>query len=499
MTGSPGPTESSSRRVGILAICCMSLFIVGLDNTIVNVALPSIGREFHATVSGLQWTVDAYTLVVASLLMLSGSTADRLGRRRVFQVGLLLFTLGSLACSLAPSLSWLIAFRMMQAVGGSMLNPVALSIIRNTFHDPRERAQAIGIWGAVFGISMALGPVAGGLLVQSVGWRSIFWVNIPVGLAAVALTAYFVPESRGSRSRRPDPIGQLLIMAALASLTYGIIEGPRGGWASPLILSLFLLALASLALLVAHERRMNDPLIEMRFFASAPFSGITVIAIVSFAGLAGFLFLNTLYLQDVRHLSALGAGLDTLPMPATMVLVAPLSGRLVGRSGARPSLLLGGAGIAVGTFLLSGLRASTSFPHLFLAYVVFGVGIGLVNTPLATTAVSGMPASQAGAASAVASTSRQVGQSLGVAVTGAIAVGVLGGGSIGAGFADATHPAWLVLTACGAFVVALGLVTTTPWANRTARRTAERFGLEDVPVPTAPVSGAPAPSGPPVP
>lgn len=161
MTGDLGSTESSSRRVGILAICCMSPFVVGLDNTIVNVALPSIGREFHATVSGLPWTLDAYTLVVASLLMLSGSIADRLGRRRVFQVGLIVFTLGSLACSLSPSLSWLIAFRMTQAVGGSMLNPVAISIIRSTFDDPRERAQAIGIWGAVFGISMALGPVLG--------------------------------------------------------------------------------------------------------------------------------------------------------------------------------------------------------------------------------------------------------------------------------------------------------------------------------------------------
>ncbi|HKH88747.1 MAG TPA: MFS transporter, partial [Acidimicrobiales bacterium] len=169
---------SPARKRGILAICCMSLFIVGLDNTIVNVALPSIGKELQASVSGLQWTVDAYTLVLASLLMLSGSMADRFGRRSVFQIGLAVFTAGSLACSLAPSLTWLVVFRMLQAVGGSMLNPVAMSIIRNTFDNPRERAQAIGIWGAVVGVSMALGPVLGGLLVQGVGWRSIFWVNI---------------------------------------------------------------------------------------------------------------------------------------------------------------------------------------------------------------------------------------------------------------------------------------------------------------------------------
>ena len=190
------PELSRQRRLLILAICCMSLVIVALDNTIVNVALPSIQRELHASVSGLQWTVDAYTLVIASFLMLAGSTADRFGRRRTFQTGLAIFTLGSLLCSLAPSLGWLVVFRMLQAIGGSMLNPVAMSIIVNTFTDPRERARAIGIWGATVGVSLALGPVVGGALIASVGWRGIFWVNIPVGVAAIVLTALFVPESR---------------------------------------------------------------------------------------------------------------------------------------------------------------------------------------------------------------------------------------------------------------------------------------------------------------
>src|SRR5436190_14330376 len=181
----------------------MSLFIVGLDSTIVNVALPSIGRELHASVSGLQWTIDAYALVLASLLMFAGSTADRIGRRKTFQAGLAVFTIGSLLCSLAPGLGWLVAFRMVQAVGGSMLNPVAMSIITNTFTDPAERARAIGVWGGVVGISMAAGPLAGGLLVESVGWRSIFWVNLPVGLAALLLTLRYVPESRAPKARRP--------------------------------------------------------------------------------------------------------------------------------------------------------------------------------------------------------------------------------------------------------------------------------------------------------
>ena len=285
----------------ILGICCMSLLIVGLDNTIVNVALPAIHRSLHASFSGLQWTIDAYTLVLASLLMLAGSTADRVGRRRVFQIGLVLFSLGSLACALAPSLGLLIGARALQAIGGSMLNPVAMSIIRNVFEDPRERARAIGVWGGVVGLSMALGPVLGGVLVDSVGWRSVFLVNLPVGLAALILTALFVPESRAEHPRRLDPVGQLLVIVALASLTYAIIEGPSAA-GSPARRSSACSSVAGACILglVVYERRRVEPLIEMRFFASAPFSGASVIAVCAFAALGGFLFLNTLYLQDVR-------------------------------------------------------------------------------------------------------------------------------------------------------------------------------------------------------
>src|SRR5580658_2160795 len=290
------PSElSRRRRIGILLICSMSLLIVGLDVTIVNVALPSIGRDFHASVSGLQWTVDAYTLVLASLLMLSGSTADRLGRRRTFVVGLLTFALGSLLCSLAPNLATLIIFRMMQAVGGSMLNPVAMSIITNTFTIPRERAQAIGVWAAVVGVSMALGPVVGGLLVTSVGWRSIFWINIPVGLTAVFLALRYIPESKAPVARKVDVPGQVLVIMLLASLTYGIIEAPSRGWSSPLIVGVFTVAAGSLAALLVWEHRASQPLIDLRFFRSVPFSSATLVAI---AALGGFLFLNTLYLQD---------------------------------------------------------------------------------------------------------------------------------------------------------------------------------------------------------
>ena len=466
-----------ARRKLVLVICCMSLLIVGLDNTIVNVALPSIGRELHTTVSGLQWTVDSYTLVLASLLMLSGSMADRFGRRRVFEIGLTLFTLGSLLCSIAPSQGWLIVFRMLQAVGGSMLNPVAMSIIRNVFTDARERAQAIGLWGATIGISLALGPVVGGALVQSVGWRSIFWINIPVGLTALALTMRFVPESRAPHPRRLDPIGQALVIVLLGSLTYAIIEAPSAGWTSDQSIGLFALAATALAALIGYESRRTEALLEPRFFRSVPFSSASMIAVCSFAALGGFLFLNTLYLQEVRGLSALTAGLYTLPIALMTLLFAPLSGRLVGRYGPRISLFVGGLGLTVGGLLMTGLGTRTPIASLLPAYFIFGIGFGMINPPITNTAVLGMPAEQAGVAAAVASTSRQVGQTLGVAVVGAIAAG--GAISVGPGFVAASYACWWIIAGCGLVALLLGLVSTTGWANASARRVADELGGGD--------------------
>jgi EmrB/QacA subfamily drug resistance transporter len=477
-----GHSDNLSRRgrMLVLVICSMSLLIVGLDATIVNVALPSINRTFGASVAGLQWVIDAYTLVLASLLMLCGSTGDRVGRRRTFQTGLVVFSLGSLLCALAPSLGWLIAFRALQAVGGAMLNPVAISIIRNVFHDPRERALAVGVWGAMFGISMALGPIVGGALVDSVGWRWVFLVNLPVGLAAIALTAAFVPESRAEHPRRIDPAGQILIVAALASLTYAIIEGGRRGFASPEILVLFAVSIVSFIALIRYELRRREPLLEVRFFASAPFSGASAIAICVFAAIGGFLFLNTLYLQDVRGLSPLHAGLYMLPMAVATMVMAPVSGRLVARHGARPSLIIGGLGVLVGALMLTTLTRTTPSTLLLSAYLIFGIGSGAVNPPITNTAISGMPPAQAGVAGAVASTSRQIGVTLGVAVVGAV-VGGAAAGSLGPGFATATHAGWWILVALGVIVLALGYLTTTSWADQTARSTARRLLEEPVP------------------
>ncbi|MEU7472947.1 MFS transporter [Streptomyces sp. NPDC044984] len=467
------PELSHGRRMLVLAICCMSLLIVSLDNTVLNVALPALQREFHASTSGLQWTIDAYTLVLASLLMLAGSTADRIGRRRVFMAGLVVFTLGSVLCSLAPDLSWLVVFRMVQAIGGSMLNPVAMSIITNTFTDPRERARAIGVWGAVVGISMAAGPLVGGLLVESVGWRSIFWVNLPVGLAALLLTWRFVPESRAPKARRPDPVGQFLVIVLFGSLTYAIIEAPHASPAS--IAPYAVLALAALVALLRYEPRRREPLIDLRFFRSAPFSGATVIAVSAFAALGGFLFLSTLYLQNVRGLSALDAGLWMLPMAVPTFLCAPLSGRLVGGRGPRLPLLVAGGAMTASGLLFALFEAETSNTTLFIGYVLFGVGFGFVNAPITNTAVSGMPTAQAGVASAVASTSRQLGQALGVAVIGAVLAAGVGSSSYAEAFVTAARPGWWILAGCGLAVLVVGALTSGRWARRTAERTAERL------------------------
>ncbi|MEU6166515.1 MFS transporter [Streptomyces tanashiensis] len=464
------PELTRSRRLVVLAICCMSLLIVSLDNTALNVALPAMREDLGATVAGMQWTIDAYTLVLASLLMLAGSTADRIGRRKVFVTGLAVFALGSLLCSLAPNLEALIAFRAVQAVGGSMLNPVAMSIITNTFTEPAARARAIGVWGGVVGVSMAAGPLVGGVLVQTVDWRAIFWVNLPVALVALLLTLRYVPESRAPRPRRPDPVGQLLVTALLASLTYSIIE------TDPLFAGIAALALVGLLL---YEPRRREPLIDLRFFRSAPFSGATVIAVCAFASLGGFLFLNTLYLQDVRGLSPLSAGLWMLPMAGMTFVFAPLSGRLTAARGPRLSLLLAGTAMAAGPLLFAAFSAETNDALLLTGYVVFGIGFGLVNAPITNTAVSGMPRAQAGVAAAVASTSRQVGQTLGVAVIGTVLAAGVGAVPDADAFVAAARPGYWIITGCGLAVLVVGALTSGAWARRTAERTARCLAPEE--------------------
>ncbi|MGW2561576.1 MFS transporter [Streptomyces sp. NPDC001514] len=443
----PGPDHG--RRPLVLAVCCLSVLLVGLDTTILNVALPSMRQDLNSSVSDLQWTLDAYTIVLASLLTLAGSTADRVGRRRIFQLGLVVFTAGSALCSLAPTTGWLVAFRTVQAVGGSMLTPVAMAILTNTFPEPRERARAIGMWGGVVGISMAAGPVLGGLLVQSAGWRSVFWLNVPIGAAALLLTALYVPESRAARARRPDPVGQLLVTVLLGALTYALIEAPGEGWTSPLIVACLIAAAAALVGLVPYENRRAEPLIDPRLFRSASFSGATLTAVFAFAALGGFLFANALYLQGELGLSPLEAGLRLLPMAVLSLVCPPLSGRIVGSRGPRVPLLLAGTGITASGVLAVLVTRSPhpSYALLVLTYALFGLGFGFVNAPITDTAVAGLPRDRAGVAAAVAATSRQVGSSIGVAVIGAAVA------------AGSRATAWWIIAGCGLAVLALSAVT----------------------------------------
>jgi EmrB/QacA subfamily drug resistance transporter len=465
------------RRTGVLLICSSSLFIVYLDSTILNVALPTLQKDLHASLSGLQWVADAYLLVVASLLMLTGSAADRLGRRKLFLIGLAGFGLGSLLCSLAPSTGALIALRMLQGIGGSMLSPVSLSIVRNTFTDHRERAQALGIWSGIFGVATACGPILGGVLVTEVGWRSVFWVNVPICAAMIAASLRYLPESKAPRPRRIDVPGQLLMITLLGSLTYAVIQGSVSGWTATPILALFAVAAVAGIAFVAVERRRTEPLLELRFFRSHPFTGASVIAVLAFVVLGGFLFVITLYLQQVRGDSPLRAGLSLLPATIVMAAAAPVAGHLTGHRGPRIPLIASGLLIAAGVALLLSLSPATSYLRIAVALAILGAGLGLVNPPITSTGIAGMPPAQAGVASAVISTTRQVGAVLGVAVMGdLVTAGVRSGMAAGqthaAALSAATHAAWALALACGLLVAAAGYLTTTSRAHATARAVA---------------------------
>jgi EmrB/QacA subfamily drug resistance transporter len=462
------PAGQTWRPGLVLAVCSMSVFLTGLDATIVTIGLPAIGRSLHVGVSGLQWSAAAYTVTLASLLMSSGFLADRYGRRPVLQTGLSLFILGSWLCSLAPSLGCLIAFRVVQGAGASMMNPAALGIITSTFPGPARRARAIGTWDAAYGLSMVAGPVVGGILVSAAGWRAVFWASIPAGLAALALIGLFAPDSRAPHPRRADPAGQALVTVMIAALATAIIQAPGWGWLSPRTVGLLALTAGALAALAYLEPRRTDPLIEFRLFRSAPFSAAILAAVCGIAALAGFGFLSTLYLQDVRGVSALRAGLTIGPMAAEMAVCAPLAGRLIARRGSRLPAVIAGAALAASSAALSGLTGASSPAFLSVTYSLFGVGAGLLNPAVTYGVMSAVPDGQAGVASGMNSSSRQLGQCLGVAVTGTVLAGSLHG-PMQSGFLPAARAGWLVMAGCGLCVLAAGLAST---ARRPGRPTA---------------------------
>jgi EmrB/QacA subfamily drug resistance transporter len=443
---------------------------VSMDATIVNVAIPSIRAEFGASGSQIQWVVDIYTLALASLLLLSGATGDRFGRRRTFQIGLTIFAVASLLCSLAPNIETLIGARFLQATGGSMMNPVAMSIITQVFRGRVERARAIGVWGGVVGISMALGPIVGGALIEYVDWRAVFWINLPICALAILLTAIFVPESKSATMRDLDPIGQALGMAFLFGVVFVLIEGPGAGWAHVRIITVAVVAALAFIAFLRYEAQRHDPFIDLRFFRSIPFATATMIAVCAFAAWGAFLFMMSLYLQGQRGFSAMHTGLIYLPVAGGALIFSPLSGRLVGRFGSRPSLLVAGALIAAAALMLTRLTGTTPVWQLLIIFAVFGIGFSTVNAPVTTAAVSGMPMDRAGAASAVASTSRQVGVSLGVALCGSVAGAALA--TTGADFAAASRPLWFICVALGVTIFMLGLFATSSRAERSAERMA---------------------------
>ncbi|KDN22169.1 MFS transporter [Amycolatopsis rifamycinica] len=441
----------------VLAICCASIVVVVMDISIVTVALPSIRRDLGASVSGLQWTVDAYTLVLAAFLVLAGSAADRFGRKRVFRYGLALFGLGSLLCSLAPDVGWLIAARAVQAAGGTMLNPVAMAIVATTFPAPAARARAIGVFGSMSGLALVLGPILGGALVDGLGWRAVFWVNVPVIAAALVATTRFVPESRAARARRFDPVGQVLVLLVLGSVVTALIESNRLGWTSPWVLGLLALAGLGVLGLLAWEPRRADPLLELRLFRSIAFSSAILMALLALCGFGVFLFVTTQYLQEVRGLPALAAGLCLLPLGLVVLVLSPWTGRLVGTHGPRGPLVVAGVALAAGGAASAWLGPETPLPAVLATFLLFGVFLGTVNPPITNTAVSGMPASMTGVAASLASSGRQTGTTLGVALAGT------------------AHGVWWLVAGLGAGLFALALAGTGRRAAATARQAAALF------------------------
>ncbi|MES5819542.1 MFS transporter [Streptomyces sp. RG80] len=448
------PALSARGRRTVLAVCCLSMFLVGLDTTIVNVGLPAIGRGLDVDTRHLEWIVDAYTLVLAALLISSGALADRFGRRRVFQCGLAAFGVASLLCALAPSAGVLIAARALQGIGASMLSPVALAIVVNAMPDPKERARAIGIWASVFGLSMAAGPVTGGAVLAWLDWRALFWINTPVIAVALLLSAVFVPESRAPRARRLDLPGQLLLTLVLTVVVGVLIEGPRIGWTSPAALAGYAAAALATAAFVRVESRRPEPLMDPRLFTRPVFSGAVVGAVAAFVALNVTLLLNTLYLQHTRGWTPLAAGVAALPLAVGATVCAPWSGRLVGRTGPRLPLLLAGGFITAGGLCLVRLTPHTSVLLLLAAYALIGIGFGFANAPITNTAVNGLPPARAGVAGAITSTARQLGAALGIAIAGAL-VTATGPKEL----AHASRPGWILVAACGVLLLGVARVS----------------------------------------
>jgi EmrB/QacA subfamily drug resistance transporter len=414
-------TEGHPRRRAILAVLCLSLLIVVIDNTILNTALPTLARVLSASTTELQWITDAYTLTFAALLVLAGALGDRFGRRRALLLGLVVFAAGSMAAATSDGAGMLIAARALMGIGGAFVMPATLSILTAVF-PAKERAGAIGAWSAIAGVGIVVGPTLGGLLLAHFYWGSVFWVNVP--LVAIALVAVLtvVPALPGRREAgsRLDLLGAVLSGAALLAIVDAVIEGPDRGWASATTLGELLLGAALLAGFVLRELRAANPLIDVRVFGNRAFSAATAAIGLTFFALFGSLFALTQYLQLVHGYSPLSAGVRALPFAAAVMVTAPLSSLLVRRLGVRVVVPAGLAGMGAGLLLLTQATPTTSYSYLALGVAIMGAGMALVMAPAGESIMSVLPPAQAGVGSAVNDTVQELGGSLGVAVIGSV-------------------------------------------------------------------------------
>ncbi|MFF4652763.1 MFS transporter [Streptomyces sp. NPDC001380] len=425
-------TGSGSRKGLLLAFLCFGVFMVYLDATIVNVALPNIQQDLGADITQLQWIIDAYTLTFACLLLTSGTLGDILGRRRLFLGGLAGFTLASVACALSGSIGLLLAARAVQGVCGSIMIPVSLALVSAAHTEPAARARAIGIWAGLGGLALSAGPVLGGLLVDRFGWQSIFWVNLPIGAVAVAVLPRLLTENRPARSRRPDPVGQLLFIAAVAALAYGLIEGNNRGWGSGPIVGSFAGSAAALLAFVLWELRRPDPMLPLGLFRSPVVVVAGVVNFLSLFGLFAAIFLLTLYLQSINGLSTVGTGVRFLALTVPIMVASFAASVLAARAGSRWPIVAGSVLSAAGLLALTRTEPGTGFGGYWWALVLLGAGVSLTGAPATVALLGSVPPEQAGTASGVSNTFRQVGAVFGVALAGALLVRRLGDGLPGA-------------------------------------------------------------------
>ncbi|MGZ4128543.1 MAG: MFS transporter [Actinomycetota bacterium] len=411
--------DNKREKILVLLTMCFALFMAMLDNTVVNVALPKLSEKLGAGVSGLQWIVDGYVLAFASLMLTGGILGDRYGRKRTFLTGLGLFTIFSLMCGLSGTSGHLIAFRGLQGIGGALLMPGTLSIITVTF-PAQERAKAIGIWAGVSGLALSIGPTLGGWLVENVGWQSVFFLNVPIGIVGFIVGMKIIKESRSEHARQLDIPGLLLGTGALFSMTYGLIEANQLGWSSPVIIGSLVGAAAIFGVFLTYERRASHPMIPLNFFRIPAFSAGNSVAFSISLGMFGTFFFMSLYLQLIRGYSAFRAGLSFLPLTAMIVIAAPLAGRYASKHGSRAPMVLGPLMAGTGLLLGSLLHANTSFAFIFPMFMLMGFGMGITMTPMTAAVMNSVGAQRAGMGSAMTNTSREVGGVFGIALLGTL-------------------------------------------------------------------------------